>query len=238
MSESEALADGPLLRVHAIIERSRANGPGERAVIWTQGCRKACAGCFNPETWENSKGSLVKPEELAQMLLSLGVDGLTLTGGDPLEQPEAIIALLHALHTAEWGESNIFPLGIICYTGYRWEEIKESPILLEAVGMIDLLVDGRFEAGLRQAHPLTGSSNQRLHYNPRVGRGESRISPEWIESQIREGGTLVEFHPLDANMASGMINTSRPEGVKVTGFPPWNAQQRKRLRELGVYPSR
>lgn len=37
-------------RLHAVVPRSAANGPGVRYVVWSQGCALACPGCFNPET--------------------------------------------------------------------------------------------------------------------------------------------------------------------------------------------
>ncbi len=69
-------------RVHAVEPRSRANGPGERFVVWLQGCTLGCAGCFNPLTHDAAGGSAIAIDELvARMAATRGIEGLTLSGG-------------------------------------------------------------------------------------------------------------------------------------------------------------
>lgn len=208
---------GNLLSVSSILQQSEVNGPGERLVIWTQGCTKACPGCFNPETWKFTRRSLWDSVELAEKVFSSNPEGLTITGGDPLEQPEALLEFLRALHKDEHPEylpSNFLPRGIICFTGFEIEEI--SGAALECLKYIDLLIDGRYIEALRYTSGLAGSSNQRFHFNQIPGRGEVRLRREEIEID-----QSIEVH-LDETDADGVI---------VTGFPLIN---RRFLRELGL----
>ena len=207
------------LRLHAIIERSKVNGPGERLTIWTQGCAKACKGCFNPETWAFESGELWEPTSLAARVRELDPQGLTLTGGDPLEQPEALAEFLAALHEPD-GSLLILPLGILCFTGYTVEEIEVLEGLYgeaarRCVDMIDVLIDGRFVEAQRVDHVLAGSSNQRFHWLCRENRGEARIPRQTILTDQE-----VELH---AGAEIGVL--------EVTGFP--NVDRRD-LSRLGI----
>ena len=74
------------IKIHSILSESKVNGPGSRIVIWTQGCSKACKGCFNPETWTNEGGlnaSVYETYQLIKTLLTHNT-GITITGGDKL----------------------------------------------------------------------------------------------------------------------------------------------------------
>ena len=139
---------------------SIVDGLGIRAVLWTQGCPHNCPGCHNPETHSYDNGILIDTEEIKKQLESLDIEeGLTLSGGDPLEQVEACLDI--ATHAKKLG------LNIWCWTGYTYEElIKKSdknPIILEFLKVIDILVDGKFilkEKSLETK--FRGSKNQRL----------------------------------------------------------------------------
>lgn len=193
------------LSVHAVLSQSEVNGPGERLVIWTQGCTKACPGCFNPETWKFSSTWLETGAELAAQVVSSSPEGLTLTGGDPLEQPEALLDFLQELHGHQSPEklrADFLPRGIICFTGYLLEEL--SGAALECVQYFDLLIDGRFIEKLRYTSGLAGSSNQRFHFSSIPGRGESRLSRDEIIID-----QAVEVH----------VDDTDPSIIRITGFP-------------------
>lgn len=191
-------------------------------VIWTQGCAKGCRGCFNPETWAFQGGYLRAAIELAKDVFDVNPDGVTLTGGDPFEQPEALLRFLHLIDTSEDFEEGALkldlPKGIICFTGYTLEEIFELPgaegdAARRCLNHIDLLIDGRFEQDKRVDHVLAGSSNQRFHFLDRPGRGRDKIDP--AEVQIDQA---VEVH-----LGEGV--------VEVTGFPAIN---RRWLKKHGL----
>ena len=84
------------VRVHAIEPRSRANGPGVRFVVWLQGCTLGCPGCFNPLTHDPRAGTERAVDDIVAQLRAVRVDGLTLSGGEPMQQRDAAFKrLLH-----------------------------------------------------------------------------------------------------------------------------------------------
>lgn len=141
------------LRVHAIEPRSRANGPGTRTVVWVQGCTLGCTGCFNPTTWPAAGGQEMEVESIARQVLAAAADGVTVSGGEPFEQPEALLALVTALA----GTS------IIVFSGFTRGEIERQPLGPAILARIDVLVDGRYVEKRRIARGLRGSSNQVVH---------------------------------------------------------------------------
>lgn len=132
-------------------------GPGRRLAIWTQGCTIRCPGCINPELWDGSGGSAVSLAGLAAEIVSLSrdYDGITVTGGEPFDQYEALVAFCTLVNRKT-------RLDIRVYTGYRFEDLfdKYPDRLFEEV--IDHLVDGPFIAEQQHDNPLTGSANQRI----------------------------------------------------------------------------
>jgi anaerobic ribonucleoside-triphosphate reductase activating protein len=139
-----------IARVHAIEPRSRANGPGVRFVVWLQGCTLGCPGCFNPSTHSGGGREL----EVEALDFS-GADGLSLSGGEPMQQPAAALALL--THARSRG------LSTLMFSGYTLDEIRALPLGTEVLAQLDVLIDGRYVAGERLATGLRGSANQRIH---------------------------------------------------------------------------
>ena len=139
---------------------SIVDGPGLRAVIWTQGCKHHCKGCQNPQTWDFEGGGLVPIDMVLQAIDELEYHtGLTFSGGDPMYQPEACNKI------AEFARNK--RLDIWVYTGFKYEDIlklgKKQPIYLEFLNKIDVLVDGRYKEKERDLSILfRGSKNQRL----------------------------------------------------------------------------
>lgn len=175
------------LRVHAIEERSRANGPGARFVVWVQGCTLGCAGCFNPGTHDPAAGREVAVEEIAARLAEVarrgGLEGLTLSGGEPLQQPAAAAALL--------AEARKLGLSTLVFSGYTLEEIRELPGGQEVLAQLDVLVDGRYVAGDRLGAGLRGSANQRIQLlTGRYTMAQVEATPV-AEVRITRGGEVV-----------------------------------------------
>lgn len=139
---------------------SIVDGPGLRAVLWTQGCSHHCKGCQNPQTWDFNAGGLVPIDMVIDAIDELEYHtGLTFSGGDPMFQVEACNKI--ADHAIKKG------LNIWVYTGFTYEELIEmsikKPIYREFLEKIDVLVDGRFVLEERDLSLLfRGSRNQRL----------------------------------------------------------------------------
>ncbi|MBU2483410.1 MAG: radical SAM protein [Proteobacteria bacterium] len=148
------------MRIHSFMPRSRANGPGVRAVIWVQGCTLKCPGCFNPAMLPKEGGDLVPVEELFKRIKAPGdsIEGITVSGGEPLQQMEPLLDLLQRVRN----ETSLSVL-VFTVTGYIWDEVvvmKGGDTLL---AQIDALIAGRYDRSGRVAKGLLGSSNQTLH---------------------------------------------------------------------------
>ncbi|MEV1083918.1 4Fe-4S single cluster domain-containing protein [Streptomyces sp. NPDC050211] len=185
-------------RLHAVVPRSAANGPGVRYVVWSQGCALGCPGCFNPETHSGTGASLVRTAgEVAEEALAGArhIEGVTLTGGEPLEQPAAVAAFCAELRARSG-------LSVIVLTGFTRAEIEADPARSAAVADADLVIAGRYNARLRLARGLRGSSNK--EYWMRTGRytaDDLAAVPE-LEITVGDDGT-VTFTGMVAPVAAG-----------------------------------
>lgn len=145
-------------RVHGVEPRSRANGPGARFVVWLQGCTLGCPGCFNPTTHDAAGGNEVEIAVLAAQLAAAaatGIEGLSLSGGEPLQQPRAALALLDA--------ARALGLSTLAFSGYSLAEIRALPDGPAVLDHLDVLIDGRYVAAERLATGLRGSANQGIN---------------------------------------------------------------------------
>ena len=144
-----------MLRILHIVEGTSVDGPGLRTSIYLAGCNHRCPGCHNPDSWDPRGGEDRTLDELMQVI-AYNEAPVTLSGGDPLQQSDAVRALVHRIKQ-ELGYN------VWCYTGYTWENIVNDPMLLDAVRELDVLVDGPFIQQLRDIKlRFRGSRNQRL----------------------------------------------------------------------------
>lgn len=139
---------------------SIVDGPGLRYAVFVQGCSHGCPGCHNPDSQPQEAGT---PTPIAEVLDGIRANGLvhdvTLSGGEPFEQPEACAALAAALKAEGYG--------LWVYTGFLYEDLVEraasEPAVAALLDAADVLVDGPFVEG-RKSYALQwrGSDNQRL----------------------------------------------------------------------------
>lgn len=155
---------GPPLRIIRLYHGSVTEGPGRRSVVQFSGCTHRCAGCYAEETHASDAGTLLPLGTVVAALLDpAGAprDGVTVLGGEPLQQPDGLAVLLRRLTAAG--------LHTTVYTGYRLEALvrRPEPAVREALRLTDLLVDGRFVAALANgAGEWRGSRNQRFIERP------------------------------------------------------------------------
>lgn len=148
------------LAVDKIQRDSIVDGEGIRCVIWTQGCIHKCPGCHNPETHSFRGGISVDVEVIKQKIKELeGQDGITFSGGDPMEQAEACAEI------SEYCKG--LGLNVWCYTGYTFEELLKKSEYISSIrdflNNIDILVDGKFVLAEKSYDVIfRGSKNQRL----------------------------------------------------------------------------
>ncbi|MBI5886855.1 MAG: radical SAM protein [Deltaproteobacteria bacterium] len=171
------------INIHAVIPSSRVNGPGRRMVVFFQGCGRNCPGCFNPETHSDAGGLIKTPQQVFDESLTKGIEGLTVSGGEPFEQPDGLTALVRLARTR-------YGLTTVVYTGFTIEELQKDPQRGSALQYIDVLIDGPYKEGMKETTLLArGSTNQRLiflsnryqladFYMP--GKAELTISSEGV----------------------------------------------------------
>jgi anaerobic ribonucleoside-triphosphate reductase activating protein len=171
------------VKLHAIEPRSRANGPGARFVVWFQGCTLGCPGCFNPTT-HGDGGRVVEVRDVIEQLRAMrDIEGLSLSGGEPLQQPEAALALLDA--------ARALGLSTLAFSGYTVEEIRAQPLGDAVLAQLDVVIDGRYVAGERHATGLRGSANQRIQLlTSRYTLAEVEATPV-AEIRIGKTGEVV-----------------------------------------------
>lgn len=137
---------------------SIVDGLGIRTVVWTQGCSHNCPNCHNPFTHDFNGGELVDIKDVIDAIYDLeGQTGVTFSGGDPMFQPKACAVLAKIVH--EMG------MNVWAYTGFTYEQLLEkgNDDILEFLGEIDVLVDGKFDPNKKSLDlEFRGSSNQRI----------------------------------------------------------------------------
>ena len=157
------------LRIHEIIPVSRANGPGNRMVVWVQGCTLGCPGCFNPDTHDPAAGKEVRVSVLLDLLARLAItgkiDGLSVSGGEPLEQVAALIPLCAGARALD--------LTVLVWTGFTPDQAAAIPGFDVLMEHVDILIAGPYIAAQRIADGLRGSANKVVL----CGR-HARLSPD------------------------------------------------------------
>lgn len=148
----------PLLNIHSIIPSSTVNGPGDRMVVFFQGCKKGCPGCFNPATHSMAEENLLSCGDIFADNNPTSLEGITVSGGEPFLQADGLAALLKM-------SKEFYNLSTLVYTGYDYEELKEKEEMKTILSLIDVLIDGGYEASKKETTTLArGSTNQRLHF--------------------------------------------------------------------------
>jgi len=193
-----------MLNMAAWQARSVVNGPGERFVLWLQGCPRRCPGCINPKFLPITPCNLIAVEQMAARILAVtGIEGVTYSGGEPFLQA-APLAVLSA-HLQAQG------LGIVCYSGYTLQELQDypDPGVRALLARLDLLIDGPYIQA--QTAPLRwrGSANQQLHF----------LSTRYAADAASQPAPAAEVElSLDAT------------GLAVTGF--WPEELLRRLKQI------
>lgn len=136
-----------LLRIAHFMPYTGANGPGTRTGIWFQGCSMRCPGCTNVSMQPQEGGESVTVLELVERVWHTGTDAVTLSGGEPLEQPFS--ALMHFLR-----HLRMHKMSVVLFTG---RETVPPPV----ASLIDAAIVGPYRQHLPR-RGLCGSSNQRV----------------------------------------------------------------------------
>lgn len=170
-------------------------GEGKRIGIWVQGCTLACDGCINEMIWSKKKGKAVAIYDLYQYIHSISedFDGITISGGEPFQQYEQLIAFSYLIKTRT-------KLNIHCFTGYEIKELEDLFPDKLYLQYIDSLVDGRYVKELHSNNNLVGSSNQKTY---RIKNGKAKLSTmqngskKWSLSVTQDGTIYMAGIPKE-----------------------------------------
>jgi len=179
------------LNIANMVAKTNALGPGLRAVIWVQGCKLRCPGCIAPGWLPFEPALQLTPQEVVDQLVSddNDISGLTFSGGEPMEQAEALAEVAHLAR-----ERN--NLDIICFSGYRYQTLRyrpPNPAVARLLSYVDVLIEGPYIQRLNDSRGLRGSSNQRIiHLTDRLKHIPLEDQTRQVELKIEEGAlTLV-----------------------------------------------
>jgi len=169
------------LNVNYIIPQSHANGPGTRYTLWVQGCSIHCPGCSNTDTWPFVGGKAWSVEALVEDIRKYAIDGVTITGGEPLDQYDAVSALL----------KEIPDICTFMTTGYILPQIynkgQES-----IIDLLDFMCLGPYMADKPCKDSWKGSTNQIILYRTERGIKQSKMPVVPREVFIDENGDVIE----------------------------------------------
>lgn len=182
------------LRIAQVIPDTEAEGPGRRFALWVQGCSIRCSGCCNPEMFAAEKGHAADTADLAAQALAVpGLEGVSILGGEPGEQLDAVADFCERVRAGG--------LSVMVYSGYTLAELRarKADRLLAAV---DLLVDGKYERTLPETkRRWLGSTNQVMHFlTDRYAAGDPRFTtPNTVELRLTKDGVTINGWPSAAD---------------------------------------
>lgn len=182
------------MNIAHIEEHSFIYGPGCRFVIWVQGCSIRCRGCWNKEMWSFENKTILSVQELLRKMKSEinYIEGITLLGGEPLDQFAEVLELLV--------ECRKLGLSTMLFTGYEMIEIIEKR--MSAIkDLTDILITGRYDETKRTLnHQWIGSTNQEIHYITERYNNFINVNSNYIEITIDDYGKIEALGFPDENI--------------------------------------
>ena len=159
-------------------------GPGRRIGIWVQGCSIHCPGCVSQDTWPRDKTKAIPVRDLlawCRKVSANALDGVTISGGEPFEQPRALRALLDGM--IAWRRDAKLDFDILCYSGMPRRRLEKDHA--ELLARLDAIIPEPYVNDLPQGHVWRGSRNQPLV--PLTPRGHARYTVHVEESADAHG---------------------------------------------------
>jgi anaerobic ribonucleoside-triphosphate reductase activating protein len=188
-SVSEVEIPPGYLNIMGYVDESEVNGPGCRAVVWVQGCKRECAACFNPASWSFEINQLIAVDELAEQILQNPRNsGVTFSGGEPFLQAPALAQLAKKLKAAG--------LNVMSFSGYTLPELQGENApegARELLEQLDILVDGPYVESLAINSPDSpvSSRNQRVRVLNPAFEDKITWASDQVEIHIFKDGTRL-----------------------------------------------
>ena len=191
----------PKINIAKVAMANDVLGPGRRAIVWVQGCRKRCKECMSPEWLPLRAANSLLPKSLAHILLDANVNGVTISGGEPMLQAAGLSECLRIVKM-------VHDTSVICFSGYTLSNLKKSPPgpgVEDLLGQLDVLIDGPYIPTFNDGRGMRGSTNQHFHFLTNRFAGQSE---EW-EQRVRISEVLItsDGAMLIGVPASGVLET-------------------------------
>lgn len=182
------------------------NGEGCRITLWLPGCAHKCKGCHNAWTHNYNQGADFTEDtyvELLEKLTPSYINGLTISGGDPLFQSDTV--LMDILNLIKRIRMDMPDKTIWLYTGFKYDDLVGLQMVIAQ--MCDVIVDGPYIEELRDISlPFRGSSNQRIiHIQQQPTKEE--VKSQYIISEQNK-------NDMKKNIFKGIINGQEFDNVK------------------------
>ncbi|MFO0998984.1 MAG: 4Fe-4S single cluster domain-containing protein [Planctomycetaceae bacterium] len=195
------------IQIAQILPCTEAEGPGRRFAIWVQGCPLRCVECCNPEMLSFDGGTSVVVDDLIDQILqsrSLGIEGVTLIGGEPFAHAAALSRVAAVARDAG--------LSVMVFSGYTLAELKDmaDPNVHEFLSHIDLLVDGPYDRTSPDSkRRWIGSTNQRVHFLTNRYSAEDSFWNSANTLEVRWDGRELIVNGFPARSAAGLWKRGR-----------------------------
>jgi anaerobic ribonucleoside-triphosphate reductase activating protein len=188
-------------------------GEGKRIGIWVQGCNLGCNGCVNKTLWNTTGGKNISVVDVFNWVIERqnDFDGITISGGEPFQQYEQLIAFLHLIKT----KTN---LTVHCFSGYYLNELQEQFPDKLFLKYIDTLVDGRYIEEQHENSNLKGSANQSIYKvieTVPVKQNKSKASTKWSVNVSNENEIYMAGIPKK-NELKTLCNELAEVGIQKT----------------------
>lgn len=187
------------INVAQIIKETEAEGPGKRYALWVQGCPLLCSGCCNPEMLPFKARRMMSVETLVEDATKCNIEGVSLLGGEPFSQPEAVSKFVEQIKSKN--------LSVMIFSGYTLEELHlmNNEFVEQILNNTDVLVDGRYEKDKRTTSKRwVGSTNQKIHFLTERYKNDPRFD--------QDNSFELRFNPKD-------------KLIIVNGFPVQNSKR-------------
>ncbi|MGM0600272.1 MAG: 4Fe-4S single cluster domain-containing protein [Candidatus Rifleibacteriota bacterium] len=183
-----------MIRVAGVEPVTEVEGPARRFALWFQGCSIKCEQCCNPQMLDGSRGRLIDPADLAKDIYNADSDGLTVMGGEPLDQLQGLNQLLDELAKLGYNKD------MILFSGFTWQQIEADNEKKETAARFDLLIAGPYiESMSSLKRKWIGSDNQTVHF---FSDKLACLKKSWptakkeVEIHIDEDGITLNGFPL------------------------------------------
>lgn len=169
-----------IIKVSHIEESTDLLGPYSRFVIWVHGCCFDCEGCLAENTRAGTYEE-IETDVLAKQIIESSCEGITISGGEPFLQSVALLGMIQKIKEQR-------DIGVVVYSGFTLDELKQDEEMSLLLPEVDILIDGRYIKELDDNRAYVGSSNQIIHYlSPRytnIGKEYYSASKRRVEIKL------------------------------------------------------